>query len=511
MDKKWKMLMAAALASGFTGSSVAELKSWMFGLGADTITIEGGEVIKMSEIDDIYKSRKKLTLTIDEDDEDGDPLVIDNRKKADEGDDLMDDDQEAAKRRKARQQKQALQDGAGADWAGAITGEVEDEARTKIRGKNSAERMRNIGQTKRYNLRAANGLTVFEDADAAEAITAKRRLDMAGTRDYPQKARDQEIVEYWTKAGSVYDATTGGLLLPTGYSTDMIRVVPGYGTAREAVGGLYPMERTKEFVPRFGTSVAFGLSKEGVASDETQPSFDGVWLDAREVSGLIVLPKRLLQHSAINIADVLATDIENSKKKYEDRAFWRGINDKDGNVDWQGVEQKVGTNTSHTVSGLSSITGITLTDCLEWTATLPDEADQFEDDIAIYCHRSVDELIFQRFVGTSGGAAETDITQKPRRSFNGNPIKHVNVLPKSTFASGTTYAYIGPMNRAAKMGQVNGTEQYMESDHRYMDKRQWAAVISFEIAINVHNANNKASPVDAGEHESLIRGLRATS
>jgi len=522
MDK-WKLIMAAAISSGFTGATVAELKTWAFGVGAETITIKGGEIIKVGDLDSVYAKRKALTITLDDDGIEGDPTIIDNRvsSKADpspsdadvdpELDDPNNKDPAAVKRMAARKARQKNQD-AGM-WASAIAGdEQEDPMRFKARGGNSAERTRNIGETRRYNRFAANGQTMFPDADSAEAVTAKRRLSMAGEKNYSQKMRDKEITDYWKKAGGIYDGTLGGVLLPTGYATEQIRVVTGYGTARDAVGGIYPMQRTKEFISRFGSSVSFGLSKEGVASDETNPTFNGVMLDSKEVSGLIILPNRLLDHSAISIADVLSTDVENSKKKYEDRAFWRGVNDKDGLVDWEGIEQKVGLNTSHTVVGLSSIVGISLTDALEWTATLPDEADQFENDIAIYCHRSVDELIFQRFVGTAGGAAETDITQKPRRTFNGNPIKHVNVLPRSTWSSGTTYAYIGPMNRAAKIGQVNGTEQYMESNHRFMDKRQWAAVISFEVAINCHNANdNDAAAVAAGSPESLIRGLRATS
>lgn len=511
MDK-WKMLIAAVAASGFTGSSLADLKSWTFQEGVEQIKLKNGETVKVEDLDDVYAKRKKITLTID--DEEGEDQIVDNRSGASDDDELDDDGNPIPKNRRAdRRKRQQLQDDGWGAGSGGSDDSREDKARTKIRGGNSAERLRNLQECKRYNSLAANAKTVYSDSDVAEAHGAKRRFEMAGTRDYEMKSRDKEIVDYWTKAGGVYDGVLGGVLIPETYDTQLIDVTPGFGTAREAAGGVYPMETQKQFIPRLGKSVKFGLVAEGVESPTTAPEFDGVHMDAREISGLIVMPTRLLRQSAISITDFLAGNIENSKRHYEDLAYWRGINQYTNTVEWEGVEQKLGSNTISTVTGLSSLVGLTLTDLLEWTATLPDEADQFESDTAIYCHRSVDELTFQRFVGTSGGAQETDITQKPRRSFNGNPIKHVNVLPKSTFGSTVPYMYIGPMNRASKLAQVNGSEQYMESEHRYMEKRQWAAVVTFEMAINIHEANNNsAAQVAAETHRaSLIRGLKATA
>lgn len=507
---KWKMLMALLVSQGFQGTSVDDVKRWALMEGVESFTLKSGGVVKVSEIDDVYAEHKRVTVKIDDDE--GDDEIIDERGKADPEDDL--DDPEEAKRRKMRKNRQREQQDGG--WGAGTLDDGEDAERKRLRGKTAAERHRNLAACKRYNRAAENGRTLFGEADSAEAITAKRRLGMAGLREYEEKARDQEIVKYWTKAGSVYDAVTGGILIPETYSTDLINITPARGTAREAAGGLYPMETKKEVIPRKGSSVQFGMVGEGVDSPTTQPTFDGVHLDAQEVSGLIVMPTRLLRQSAISIADFLATDIENSKKHYEDLAYWKGINHYTNTVTWQGVAQKIGDNSRHAVTGLSSLLGLSLTDLLEFTSKMPDEADEFADNIKIYCHRSVDELTFQRFVGTAGGARDTDITQRPARSFNGWEIQHVNVLPKSTWASGTDYIYMGPAAAATKMGQVNGSEIYMESDHRYIEKRQWCAVMGFELAINCHDVTNSdTTTVDANNRTtaraSLMRALKASA
>lgn len=490
MKKKRKAVLKAARKHGWNGSSLESLKTWAFDQGITEFGTSDG-TIEIDELDDIFVA-KRLKIDISDDDDDGDPIVNDNRGKA-EGDDPDDDDDidnlgdVGKSRRKSRHDRHDQQD--GSDWASSLN--PNRKAKTD---RTSAKRMASIMARKKYNKRAAMGKTAFLDADEAELWTAKTRIEMAGPQDYPLKKYDQEIL---AKAGATYDGTLGGVLIPDGYSTEIINTNPQYGTARDLVG-TYDMTRPKEFIPRFGNSVSFSKVAEGSASSETQPSFDGVYLESEEISGLVILPLRLMEQSPLNVADILFKDIDNAQREYEDRAFWLGTDN------WAGLATKIGAGSRHTVSGLSSLASITPTDMMEFAAQLPDRVDRFADDIGFYCHRSVDMLTFGRFVTQAGGATEDDLTQKPRPQFHGIDINHVNVLPSGrTFSSGTDYLYVGPTKRACKFGILQGSQRFAQSEQRYIEKRQWCAVVSVEIAVNCHEVNDT--------DDSMVFALNATS
>jgi HK97 family phage major capsid protein len=259
------------------------------------------------------------------------------------------------------------------------------------------------------------------------------------------------------------------------------------------------MTRPKEFIPRYGNRVSWSKVAENQASPETNATFDGVYLESEEISGLLIIPLRLMELSPYAIADTLFEDVDNSQREYEDRAFWLGTDN------WPGIATKMGANNRHTVSGLSNLAGITPTDMLTFAAQLPDLVDRWEGEIEWYCHRSFDMQVFQRFVTTASGATEDDITQRARQQFGGMPINHVNVLPSGrSFNTGTYYAYLGPAKRAAKFGVVRGSQRFAESNQRYIEKRQWCAVASVEIAVNPHEVKNVAD-------KSMMWGLYCTS
>lgn len=515
METTWEKLISLCKQHGFSGKSVADLEAWAkkkYEGKTVMLKLKGGVRVSSDDFEELYDAhlvQKKTEIAVSDDGvDDGVVEIVDKREDGEDDDGYEDDDDPMAeKRRKNRADRHRQQLKMTPQLKSMADGE--DQTRTKMRGTNDAERMANIMACKAYNKRAARGETRFSDSDVAEALTAKRRLGMSCGEEYAGRARDVEMVKYWTaagvlstKAGSMYDATLGGVFVPETMGTEVIRNLPGYGTAREAVG-IYPMATAKEWVPRILTDVQFTRTAESVASSETQPGVDLVKLEAEEVTGLIVMPSRLMEQSAINLADILDVSVDNSKKEYEDRAFWNGVDKKTGQVEWNGLTNQIGANSYYTVSGLSAYSAITITQVQTWRAGLPDKVDQFEDDIEIACHRSVDQVLFQKFLLTAGGAQRDEITGKPSSDFQGTPVRHVNVMPNSTFSSGALIALTGPLRAACKMGQVVGSERYFESNHRFMEKRQWAALVGFDLAINCHDVDNTA--------DSMVRALRATS
>jgi len=358
----------------------------------------------------------------------------------------------------------------------------------------SAESTERSWARKSYNHKAANNQTVFADADMAEFYLACTRLNSMGQRGYSQKRVDIELV---TKTGATYDNSLGGVLIPDHFSTEMIELIPSYGTARE-YAGVYPMAGLREFVPRFGDdAVTYNLA-EGVEATESKPTFDGIWLNAEEIGTLSLLPLRLLDNAAINVADVVARSHARSRAKFEDNSFWNSANN------FAGVSSKIGASSTHTVSGASAYTNVTVLDAQTFISKIPDWVDNHTEDLAIYCHRSIDDQVFQRFGPGAGGASTIDMVSGRITEFKGIPIKHVNVMNNGrTFTSGNVVAYVGALKAATKFGEVTGANKVMESDQRYMEKRQWAVLSSTELAINCHNVLNGA--------ESGLWALKVTS
>lgn len=493
MKKKRRAIIKAAQKAGWKGQDLESLKSWAFEEGITEFTVDG-ETVEITDLDEVFKVGKRLTIDIDEDDDDGEPVVNDRRANGDDDDDDDDDPMgEGAKRRgKARKSRRDEQDDDGDGWIAKLNGVGDGK---KTRKGNAAERDMHAMARKMYNRKAARGETSFADGDIADLWVAKTRVEMAGSQEYPQKKRDLEVLK---AAQASYDGTLGGVLMPDGFSLEIINNRPLFGTVRDYVG-VYDMTRPKEFIPRFGNSVSWSKVAENQASTETNATFDGVYLESEEISGLLVVPLRLMELSPYAIADTLFEDIDNSQREYEDRAYWLGTDN------WPGIQTLMGANNRHTVSGLSSLAGITPTDMLTFQAQLPDKVDRFEGEVEYFCHRSFDKQVFQRFITTASGAQHDDITDKAKSSFGGTGIKHVNVMPSGrSFASGTYYCYVGPPRRATKFGVVQNSQRFAESTQRYIEKRQWCAVASVEIAVNPHEVKNVAD-------NSMVWGLYCTS
>lgn len=365
-----KTLIRLGRENGWKGNDLESFKSWAIDEGIETMKV-GGETVNLDQIEKVWAKTVTVSISADA----GEDVVVEDasamtEEMDEELDEKMSDEDEAAEKSVKSAKVKRSQDNVRA-WRKASVPAIHDS--------NSAGWSR-----KAYNHKAKQGQTVFADADMAEFYAATARLNSMAFHGYEQKSNDISIV---TKAGASYDASLGGVLVPDSYSDQMIELLPKYGTARE-YAGVYQMGAPREFIPRFGADATTYKVAENTATTESQPSFDGVWLNAEEIATLTLMPLRLLRNAAVDVADAVARSQARSQAKFEDQSFWNGSNG------FSGVVSSVGSSSTHTVSGASAYTDVTVTDVQTWISKLPDWVDDYEDQIAIYCHKSVDEQIF---------------------------------------------------------------------------------------------------------------------
>jgi HK97 family phage major capsid protein len=338
-------------------------------------------------------------------------------------------------------------------------------------------------ERKRYDRKAARGETAYSCSDVAEIANSWYRINwLSGTKnaDYEWKSYDLDVI---TKAGSVFDNTLGGFLVPEGVSAEMIELKAQYGVARQ-LAGFESMPLPKWNVNRFGDDVAVYKTAEGVAMTASDMTFSQVTLSSEEIAALSVMSNRLVNLSPIQMGDTFGRSAARGFGKYEDDSFFNGANG------FEGLASKVGANSTKDCTGLTAWSGITLDDLLEWKSLLPDYTNNFsEDEIVISCSRAVFNQVFRKYALAQGGSSMEDQLNAGELRFDGNPIV-LNNSTARTFANNAIAAYIGPFKYVTKFGELEGSARVDSSDQRYFEKNQMAMRALEEIAINCHDVNN---------------------
>lgn len=336
---------------------------------------------------------------------------------------------------------------------------------------------------KRYDRKAATGKTAFSSADTAEIANAWYRLNwLSGTKnaDYEWKKYDLDVI---TKAGSVFDNTLGGFLVPDGVSAEMIELKAQYGVARQ-LAGFESMPLPKWDVNRFGDDVVVYKTAEGIAMTESDMTFSQVTLISEELAAFSRMSNRLVNLSPIEIGDKFGESAARGFGKYEDASYFNGANG------FEGLASKVGANSTKDCTGLTAWSGITLDNLLEWKSMLPAYVDQFSvEEIPITCTRPVFEQVFRKYALAQGGSTMDDLLAAGELRFDGHPIVINNSMAR-TFANDAIAAYIGPFKHVTKFGELEGAARVDSSDQRYFEKNQMAFRALEEVAINCHDVNN---------------------
>lgn len=280
-----KQLLALARANGYTGTDdLAALKAWIAGPEGIDIKNADGVAVDVDAAWAKVPARKAVTIA-DEPEADPEPVS------------------EGADRNRRKS-----------------VGEV---ARINA-GKTSAANVQNIRSEKAaYKRKVDQGKAAFPDAETAEQAGAWMRSQVmkAAGRDYSQRANDDQILG--TKAASTFDNSLGGATVPEEFVPSVIFLTEKFGVARK-LANVVRMSRDTAMFPRITAPLAMTAAAEAASQTATDVSWDNVSLTAKKYYCLVKSSTELLEDSAVNIADTIATNFARAQARSEDLAYFLG-------------------------------------------------------------------------------------------------------------------------------------------------------------------------------------------
>lgn len=435
--------------AGYTGSlKLADVKKFI----ADndlTIEIDGAK-----SIDELHK--KTVTIKADA----GEEVVIEEAEPAIDAEMADEDEEPMPKKAPAPRRK-------------AVAAMVKSTGRSDFR-RDTARKM--------YERKAAAGRASFSDVETAEAYGAWMRSTVLGSKWYPQKDADLEIL---SKTHLTTVNTAGGAFVPDDFKPELITLLEDFGVARQVIG-VTTMARDTLTMPRIDSVFATTWTGEAVALTEDTLDTSNIELVARKLTGFGRVSSELLNDSAVNVADTLAQEMARGLANKEDLAALLG----DGTSTYGGVvgfANAIGSAGVVTASG-NLFSEFTDADIQAALGKLPGRV-HARGTISIVCHSAAFFNVFNRLAFAKGGITYAEGQNgRPQYRYNGYPVVFAQVLP-GTDANSQKAIYIGDFGTAAKFGEV-GSVEIAQSTERYFDTDEVAYRAVERVAINVHDAGD---------------------
>lgn len=321
-------------------------------------------------------------------------------------------------------------------------------------------------------------------------------------------ARDNGLPFYadtGRKAMSEGVGTAGGYLVPDVFVPDLIRLVESYGVARQIMR-VMPMARDRVMIPRRTGGVTATYVAEGVAPTASTPTVDLVGVDAVKMIVTTYYSSELAEDSAIDIGNLIATEIAQEFARQEDLAVFNG----DGTATYGGhvgFVQKIkdavaaagGTWTTDAhklyLPGVANASGnafseITLADFAPMVGNLIGSVN--DANLAWVCSRVFYWTVMHKLALAAGGAQGAEIVNGVRRNmFMGYPVYFSAALP-STDSNSQIACLFGDFNQAAKFGDRRSLT-LAQSEHYLFTSDQIAVRGTERYGFTVHDVGTASS------------------
>jgi HK97 family phage major capsid protein len=268
------------------------------------------------------------------------------------------------------------------------------------------------------------------------------------------KAKEKYGMEFLALAEGVN--STGGYLVPVGFSNTIIMQQEAYGVAR-ANADVITMPNEIYRVPRQRNGISNNITAywggENVSMTDASMLWDQTELKAKKLYALAKYSNELKEDAIIDMADRIAKSAAIQLSYKEDQAWLNGAGEAtNGNI--QGIITGI--------AGISSAKGkITCASATTW-ATVTD-ADIMSAlavipafpgmNVKIYCHKSAYYQVFRRLVRAGGGNTIVNLADGGSMfNYDGIPVIMTQVLPSAT-ATNTVFAVIGDPKMTTMFGE----------------------------------------------------------
>lgn len=257
---------------------------------------------------------------------------------------------------------------------------------------------------------------------------------------------DKEAAKALTDStsGSSPDDADAGLLIPTELRNEVLRIAETqYGLARREMLYLpFSGPGNTRTIPALGTSVSVFWTGEGVKKTSTQPKFNVVTQTLAKLAAIVPMTEEILEDSAINLTQLVATLFAEAVAKEEDIQFFAGTGSP-----WTGILNNGSVNKVVQASGAAiQLTADDLLDMVDATPTGALAGAKY------YFHRSVLSLIRKL-----KDKDNNYIFQQPGNGLPGTiwnyPYETSDAFPAlSTVKDGDQYVLFGNLKQGAVFG-----------------------------------------------------------
>jgi len=256
-------------------------------------------------------------------------------------------------------------------------------------------------------------------------------------------ARDTVTLKALTTSSS--DTPKAGYLIPTELQKEILRIAAGeYGVARKEMRYLpFTGPGNTRQIPTLGTSVSVSWVNESSEKPGVQPLFGLVNQTLKKLAAIVPLTEELLEDSAINLTQLIATLFAEAISKAEDDAFFAGTGSP-----WTGILNNGSVNVVNmgTGEGFSAMTADDLLDMIDKTPSGMLQGSKF------YMNRTILSVI-RKLKDTSNQY----IYQNPGGGLPATvwnyPVVTCDAFPGITAtAASKTFVLFGNLQKAAVLG-----------------------------------------------------------
>lgn len=346
-----------------------------------------------------------------------------------------------------------------------------------------------------YTRKAAAGLTVFPDADIAEAFGAHVRTTLAKVdpkyADYPQASRDADIVRSFQRASATNVNSSGGAFIPVEFMPFLVELREQYGVFPREVGTMTTNRDNVQWVRNVADQTVYWTG-ESTAPTQSDPSTDNLAVTLNKLLGLSLHPTELLEDSAINVGDYVARSFaRESARKIDDAGFnGTGTSSYGQFTGLAGKFAQLGATVANmagwVVGSGNTKAAITASDLNAVAGRLPVYAMQ---GAKWYMHSTVYWTIANRLKLAQAGSTGAEMTGAPQFTLLGYPVVFVQTMPSADTAN-TIIAYLGNLALGCHFFVHSSGISLERNDLRYFDTDQVAFRFRERCGIVVHDVGN---------------------
>ena len=295
---------------------------------------------------------------------------------------------------------------------------------------------------------AGNYKGVFDTEHAAEKFGL--HLMAATHDDQAVRARCYDMVK--RDLGSSIDSE-GGALVPIEFSPRVKQLLESHGVAIRNMFYMPMAGSELTFLKQVGDVTVFLLS-EGVAGGASNIKVERITLNAKEWGTLTYYPRSLEEDAAVVVGEMVARSILFAFARKADQIVFNG----DGSSTYFGIQgiipklkqiNGVDDGGSLVLGSGNAWSELLLTDFEKVQGRLPEY--EGETMPKWYCSRTFYFNVMVKLMLDNGGVTAEQIEGRRQRTFLGDPVEFVEVMPK-TEGNSQICALYGDMARCATYG-----------------------------------------------------------